>query len=71
MIPGLTRCHRWWPRYNRAGNPLGVGLCLLRLGHGGTRCIDTRANVSAPTDQTNPSQRERIATQRWADRFGV
>lgn len=63
------RCHRWWSRYNAQHRPIGIGLCLLRAGHGGTRCIDTLKNVSHPTADTNPSQRERLATARWLAKF--
>jgi len=48
-------CHRTWP--SKHG---GVNLCLLRHGHGGTRCIDRVSNVSHPTADTSPSMWDRV-----------
>jgi hypothetical protein len=56
------RCQRVWPSIHG-----GVNLCSLRLGHGGTRCLDQWANVSHPTADTDPSAWERAMTRK-ADR---
>lgn len=63
MIPGgLTRwCHKWWPLANG-----GAGVCTLRHGHGGTRCVDAVHNLSHPTADCNPSAWKRALARREA-----
>jgi len=54
-------CNRVWT--SRHG---GFHLCWLTAGHGGTRCIDTYANVSHPTADTEPSAWERAMARKAA-----
>lgn len=44
-------CLRWWTTTEF------TGLCSLRQGHGGTRCVDQHWNASKPTAETNPAGR--------------
>jgi hypothetical protein len=52
------RCQRVWP--SKHG---GVNLCTLRHGHDSTRCLDTVANVSHPTVDTDPSAWDRVVAR--------